>query len=601
MKIFSLTILFVFFTVGLTIAQEKPDVFSATSGELGADFASRDDNGLSYITCTSNKSEDYPESSDRIASYSISFPESGDYDLYAKIRIGAGGVMDDSFFYGFGFGEKNTTQADDWVTINGIANSGFVTFNAIVTGDGDAGISEWKWLNLSECSKQETPTVFTVSEGGTEQTLQIGGREDGLDIALLAFAKADEEYTVAELDEAAGELLPGGGAENRPIAYGKTKFLGNVYSGAQLSGFTKYWNQVTPENAGKWGSVESSRDRMNWGGLDNAYNLAKSNGFPFKMHVLLWGNQQPSWIESLSADEQYEEIIEWFQAVAERYDDIDQIEVVNEPFNDPPTGDGNGNYMKALGGEGDTGYDWIINAFKLAREYFPETELIMNEYNVINNTAMISEYLETVDLLKEENLIDGIGFQAHAFSTTGSLRDMEANLDRLATADLPIYVTELDIDGPTDEKQLSDYKNIFPIFWEHPAVKGITLWGFRPGLWRNDEKAYLIDRSGNERPAMIWLREYVTSAGFDTNVAGYNSIIEDLLVYPNPVTGNHLTIDGAVGDYEVRIIDLNGKMVFSDNINSQGTIQVNVNFKPGIYMLQLMNASKSFFHKIVVR
>jgi endo-1,4-beta-xylanase len=407
--------------------------------------------------------------------------------------------------------------------------------------------------------------------------------------------------TVAGLDGAAGELLPGGGAENMPIAYGKTKFIGNIYSGAQRSGFTKYWNQVTPENAGKWGSVESSRDRMDWGGLDNAYNLAKSNGFPFKMHVLLWGNQQPSWIESLSSEEQHEEIVEWFQAVAERYDDIDQIEVVNEPFNDPPTGEGNGNYMKALGGEGETGYDWIINAFKLAREYFPEAELIMNEYNVINNVGRINDYLEVVGLLKEDNLIDGIGFQAHAFSTTGSVRDMEVNLDRLATAGLPIYVTELDIDGPTDQKQLSDYKNIFPVFWEHPAVKGITLWGFRPGLWRNDEKAYLIDASGNERPALEWLREYVKSAGFDTNIDNYESFEQNLVVYPNPLIGNRLTIDGVIGNYDIRIVDISGKNVYTKNINTQGVYSINVNLKPGVYMLQMINTSKSLFHKIVVR
>lgn len=36
---------------------------------------------------------------------------------------------------------------------------------------------------------------------------------------------------------------------------------------------------MTPENAGKWGSVESTRDTMNWGQLDTAYTLAKTNGF----------------------------------------------------------------------------------------------------------------------------------------------------------------------------------------------------------------------------------------------------------------------------------------------------------------------------------
>jgi endo-1,4-beta-xylanase len=101
--------------------------------------------------------------------------------------------------------------------------------------------------------------------------------------------------------EIKGQAIP-------PIAAGKSKFLGNIYSAAQLPGFNQYWNQVTPENAGKWGSVEATRDVMNWSDLDAAYKLAKDNGFPFKLHVLIWGSQQPAWIENLPPAEQLEEI-----------------------------------------------------------------------------------------------------------------------------------------------------------------------------------------------------------------------------------------------------------------------------------------------------
>ncbi|HEV7715574.1 MAG TPA: cadherin domain-containing protein, partial [Steroidobacteraceae bacterium] len=64
-------------------------------------------------------------------------------------------------------------------------------------------------------------------------------------------------------------------------------------------------------------------------------------------------------------------------------------------------------------------------------------------------------------------------------------------------------------DGPTDEVQLADYQRIFPVFWEHPAVKGITLWGFRPGHWRTAQGAYLVLANGAERRAMVWLQAYV--------------------------------------------------------------------------------------------
>ena len=52
------------------------------------------------------------------------------------------------------------------------------------------------------------------------------------------------------------------------IASGKGKWLGNVINSTTPANFITYWNQVTPENAGKWGSVENSQDVMQWGTLD---------------------------------------------------------------------------------------------------------------------------------------------------------------------------------------------------------------------------------------------------------------------------------------------------------------------------------------------
>jgi len=302
-------------------------------------------------------------------------------------------------------------------------------------------------------------------------------------------------------------------AQGAPLAAGQQKFLGSVHSPTQLAGFDSYWNKVTPENAGKWGSVEAVRDQMDWTGLDAAYKFAKSHGFPFHMHVMVWGNQQPEWMEKLPPAEQREEIEEWFAAVAQRYPDLDYVEVVNEALNDPPSKDdeGGGNYINALGGSGATGWDWIIESYRLARKTFPRSKLLINDYNITNKDENTRRYLEIIELLRKDNLVDGIGVQGHAFATKPDIPMSvhRANLDRLAATGLPIYVTELDIDGATDTQQLKDYQRIFPVFWEHPGVKGITLWGFRPGMWRTKEKAYLVRRDGSERPALSWLRGYV--------------------------------------------------------------------------------------------
>ena len=79
----------------------------------------------------------------------------------------------------------------------------------------------------------------------------------------------------------------------QPLAASKNKFVGNVITNGNSirSNFTKYWNQVTAENAGKWGSVEFSPGNYSWTQLDNIYNFSKNNSMPYKHHTLIWGSQ----------------------------------------------------------------------------------------------------------------------------------------------------------------------------------------------------------------------------------------------------------------------------------------------------------------------
>lgn len=323
-----------------------------------------------------------------------------------------------------------------------------------------------------------------------------------------------------------GLLLLAGNGFGAPLAAGKQKYLGGVHSGGssnQEMGIPLYWNQVVPENAGKWGSVEATRDVMNWTELDAAYIRAKSNSLPFRFHVLIWGAQQPAWIRDLPDAEQLEEINEWFAAVAARYPDIDYLEVVNEAFRDQPditwkwltfvdnsTDPNCGNYKKALGGNGTTGWDWVLNAFRLARQYFPNTKLMLNDYGIISDGNATNNYVALINLLKAENLIDVIAEQAHAFNTSGaSATNLTNNLNTLSATGLPIWITEFDVDGSTDAIQLAEYQRVFPVLWEHPSVIGITTWGYRPGLWR--PLANLVLADGTERSAMSWLRDYVAA------------------------------------------------------------------------------------------
>jgi endo-1,4-beta-xylanase len=501
----------------LAAVRAAPVIVEAESGALGASFSAAVASGVTFVSPIGTATGNNPATASRVITYSVTFPATGVYELYARLRVGAGAANDDSFFYAASFGAKSPTTNGDWVLVNNLSGVGYTNATDTVAGAGTASASSaWKWVRLSAFNGGATPLQFWVG-GGLTQTFQIGSREDGLDLDKLVFAPGGSVLTVDDLDNGRAGTFPAAYTPpGPPAATGRPKFLGSVEGEAN---FTRYFNQVTPGNAGKWGSVEGTRNVMNWGPLDTAYNLAKTNGYKFRLHTLVWGAQQPAWLLNLSAADQLAEINQWFAAVAARYPDIDLIDVVNEPLHDPPdvTAAGNvgttdcGNYIAALGGKGATGYDWVLGAFRLARQYFPRAKLCLNDYSVINSATSAQNYAALINLLKTENLIDGAGIQAHAFETTPATATLKANLDTIAATGVPLYITEMDVDGPTDAAQLADMKRLMTLFWEHPSVQGVTLWGYLPGMWRTAQGDYLAYSNGAERPALTWLKGYVAN------------------------------------------------------------------------------------------
>ena len=482
---------------------------------------------ITYVTTLTDAGGTSPGTANRVLSYTLTFPAAGTYELYARVRVGSAGANDDSFYYGTGFGSKGVATASDWTSTNNIFNLGYTTSTQTVEAAGSASTGVWKWLNFSKYSFGGQPLVtYTVPPGNLTQTFQIGARENGLDIDKFVFGLAGQYFTVANLDAGAPGTATAPPQPYTPpgpaIATGKPKFLGGIWSPAQLNNFLAYWNQVVPSNVGKWGSVEGTRNVFNWTDLDAAYALAKNNGLPFRFHVLTWGAQQPTWMDGLSPADQLVEIQQWYAAVAARYPGIDFIEVVNEPLHQPPgTANGGGNYVNALGGNGATGYDWVLTAFRLARQYFPNTRLMLNDYSVANSTTNATRYLAIIQLLQRENLIDAVGIQGHSFSTYGVASATITNsLSVLASSGLPLYITELDIHGDgsanDDATQLAEYQRVFPLFWENSAIRGMSLFGYLPGT---DANSFLAYSNGAERPALTWLKGYVANATLPCNVS----------------------------------------------------------------------------------
>jgi len=365
------------------------------------------------------------------------------------------------------------------------------------------------------------------------------------------------------------------------LALGKEKYLGNVAGSSVFSNFMTFWNQITPENGGKWGSVEATKNVMSWSNLDAVYNYSKSKGIPVRFHTLVWGQQQPSWISGLSQDEQKAQVEEWIHLAAARYPNLDFIDVVNEPLHAVPS------YSPALGGTGSSGWDWVIWCFEKARYYFPNAKLHINDYNILSSGTNVQNYTVIINLLKAKGLIDGIGCQGHFLEST-SASTIRTNLNNLAKLGLPVYITEFDLNIPDDAQQLAKYMEIFPVLWEHTAVKGITLWGYRQGsIWRTD--AYLLRSDNSERPAMTWLKNYIQGT------TGMPPLSEGTItIFPNPAV-DYVNIQRAEG-YLLKVYDVLGRIVHTVQIPEQLTrIDISA-FPKGIllFKLQSNNEEKTF-------
>ena len=314
------------------------------------------------------------------------------------------------------------------------------------------------------------------------------------------------------------------------------KFLGNITTGNSEMDhdgfkFSDYWNQVTPENATKWGSVEGTRGVYNWGGADNAANYAKSHNFPFKFHTFIWGSQYPSWIKDLSLAERYESIVKWMDAAKEHYPYLQVMDVANECIDGHQD---DTHYIKdALGGGGKTGYDWLIKAFDMASERWPDAILVYNDYNVLRWDK--NNFINLLLALRNAGApIDAYGCQAHHFTLNDiSKSELESNMNSIQTSvKMPMYITEYDINFADDAKQEAKYKEQIPLFWEADYCAGVTLWGWFVGAtWA--ENTGLI-RNRQERAALKWLREYMQTDAAKNAKSPYPSMKKEASIYIRP-------------------------------------------------------------------
>ena len=327
------------------------------------------------------------------------------------------------------------------------------------------------------------------------------------------------------------------------------KFLGNITTYGNVDygseAFHTLWNQITCENETKWSSVEGNQGNFNWGGADRAYNYAQKYGFPFKFHTLVWGSQFPGWVKDLSVRKRKKAIETWMDEIKKHYPNLEMIDVVNEAIEGHQA---DTHYIKeALGGDGKTGYDWIITAFEMAYERWPDAILIYNDFNTFQwNTQ---QFIDLVKTLRDAGApIDAYGCQAHDL-TGYEDKFTQAEQDIQKALKMPMYITEYDIGTNSDNDQLKDYKAQIPYLWQKDYCAGITLWGYIYGAtWTGSQEdgtkgnSGLI-RNGSDRPAMTWLREYMKSDAAKNAKSPFPGMKKEASLYIKPAS-----LTGAIND-----------------------------------------------------
>ncbi len=155
------------------------------------------------------------------------------------------------------------------------------------------------------------------------------------------------------------------------------------------------------------------------------------------------------------------------------------FDVINEPRDDLYT-------VKRIGIEG------YAEAFRIAHKAAPNANLFVNDYGIISgggrNMRNLQFYHDVLDKLKEAGApVSGIGMQGHfGAMLTDPARVIEV-FDEFARHEMPIQITEFDIDT-TDEEAQADYtRDILTAAFSHPSLEAFIVWGWWEGdHWRRN-------------------------------------------------------------------------------------------------------------------
>ena len=250
-----------------------------------------------------------------------------------------------------------------------------------------------------------------------------------------------------------------------------------------LSILRTLFNAAVHENALKWPATEAQQGKLTYDGADTMLDWCDRHGIPMRGHCIFWAadGRAPDWVRNLDDAALREAVRRRAAGVTARYRGrISEYDVNNEMLHADF-------YTRRLG------EDVVADMFRFAREGDPNAVLYTNDYNILCGDDA-DKYEAQIERLLDRGIpVGGIGCQGH-FGKPPDVGTARLVLDRLAKFNLPIKVTEFDIDTSDEEAKANALGDFYRMCFAHPAVNGILMWGFwesahwrpRAALWKKD-------------------------------------------------------------------------------------------------------------------
>ena len=296
-----------------------------------------------------------------------------------------------------------------------------------------------------------------------------------------------------------------------------------------------HFNLIVAENDTKMANVYRGEDDFNFKMADRYVKFAKENKKDLRWHTLVWHNQSPEWIfKNADGSTVSKEVLEnrlkkYIFEVGKRYsDDVCSVDVVNECISDKTFKLRDGKDMSKW--YDIIGPEYIDKAFFWAKEAFPKSSLVINDYNLEMLPGKRDGMFELLKGLKQRGVpVDTVGLQMHINNFAPTVSEIEKTIELYASLGLNVIVTEMEISVYEDkdfqnpdpkieytqevfEKQAERYYQIFECFKKEAkagALKDVILWGITDRFsWKNNfpspgrtDVPLLFDENGQPKKA----------------------------------------------------------------------------------------------------